>query len=99
MIINITVPTNKKVLIKEEKWFVYILECKDKSYYTGITNNLERRIKTHNSKRGAKYTRCRVPVTLVYYETVENKNKALKRELAIKRLTRVKKEKLIQQKS
>ena len=65
-------------------YYVYILECSDGSLYTGITNNLEKRIKTHNSKLGAKYTRSRLPVKLVYYETVETKSLALKREYEIK---------------
>ena len=78
------------------KNFVYILRCKDDSLYTGWTNDLENRIKMHNEGLGAKYTRGRGPCILVYFETFENKNEALKREYAIKKLTREQKEKLIE---
>ena len=72
--------------------YTYIVECKDGTLYTGWTNNLEKRIADHNSGKGAKYTRARKPVTLVYYETFEAKEEAMKREWEIKRLSR--KEKL-----
>ena len=75
--------------------FVYIVECCDGSYYTGWTTDVEARVKTHNSGEGAKYTRSRLPVKLVYFEQLENRSAALKREAAIKKLTRVQKEKLI----
>ena len=78
-------------------WFVYILLCSDSTFYTGITNNLDKRIKTHNSGKGAKYTRCRLPVKLVYYEEIEDKSSALKREIAIKSLKRKEKEALIKE--
>ena len=77
-------------------YFVYIVKCKDKTYYTGYTNNIEKRLKAHNDGKGAKYTRVRLPVQLVYKETYETKSEALKREYAIKKLTRTQKEKLIQ---
>jgi putative endonuclease len=77
-------------------YFVYILNCKDKTLYTGITNNLEKRLKAHNSlKSGAHYTKIRRPVKLIYSEKYNNKSKALKRELEIKNLTRLEKLKLI----
>ncbi len=76
-------------------WFVYILLCSDNTFYTGITNNLEKRIKAHNSGKGAKYTRGRLPVVLVYYEKKEDKSAALKREIAIKALKRQEKELLL----
>jgi putative endonuclease len=63
--------------------------------YTGWTNNLDERIKTHNEGKGAKYTRSRLPVVLVYQETFDDKRVALKREFEIKKLTRAQKEKLI----
>jgi putative endonuclease len=70
-------------------YFVYILKCNDETLYTGITNNLEKRILAHNtSKTGAKYTASRRPVTLRYSETCETKSLALKREAQIKKLTR-----------
>lgn len=62
--------------------YTYIVECKDGTLYTGWTNNLEKRIADHNSGKGAKYTRARKPVTLVYYETFEAKEEAMKREYA-----------------
>ncbi len=80
---------------ESEKWFVYIVECCDKSLYTGITNNLEKRLNKHNSGKGAKYTRARKPVTLKYYEEVDTKSIALKREIAIKKLSKNQKIRLI----
>ena len=75
-------------------WFVYILECADGTLYTGITTDLERRVKEHNtSPKGAKYTRNRRPVKLVYNEEAEDKSSASKREYQIKKLSR--KEKLL----
>lgn len=68
--------------------YVYILRCIDKSLYTGWTNNLEKRINTHNSGNGAKYTRGRTPVELVYFEKFADKREALKREYEIKKLTK-----------
>jgi len=75
--------------------YTYILECVDGSYYTGWTNDIEKRIHDHNENKGAKYTRGRTPVTLVYYETFETKSEALKREAAIKKLSRLEKKDLI----
>ena len=79
-----------------EQWFVYILRCADGSLYTGITNDLERRVEQHNAGTASRYTRSRLPVTLAYREEVATKGAALKRELAIKALSREAKEKLIQ---
>ncbi|QHI73940.1 GIY-YIG nuclease family protein [Aminipila terrae] len=78
--------------------YVYILECSDGTYYTGWTVDLEERIKTHNEGTGpkvSKYTRSRRPVKLVYVEEYEDKSQALKREWAIKKLTRTEKKRLI----
>lgn len=72
----------------EKQWTVYILECGDGTLYTGITDDLERRLKAHAEGKGAKYTRGRAPLNLRYRETVPDKSTALKRELAIKRLSR-----------
>jgi putative endonuclease len=77
--------------------YVYILKCKDETLYTGYTNDLKNRIKVHNSGKGAKYTRCRLPVELVYYEEYETKSEAMKREYYIKSLKRIDKIKLIEQ--
>lgn len=75
--------------------YTYILRCGDGSLYTGWTNNLEKRLKAHNAGRGGRYTRSRLPVKLVYYESFDTKNEAMRREAAIKKLTRQEKEKLI----
>lgn len=72
--------------------YVYIVQCADNTLYTGWTNNLEKRIKAHNEGKGAKYTMGRGPIELKYFEVFETKGEALKREYAIKRLS--KKEKL-----
>lgn len=69
-------------------FYVYIIECRDKTLYTGWTNNLEKRIETHNLGLGAKYTRNRLPVVLMYHEIFNNKIDAQKREYAIKQLSR-----------
>ena len=76
-------------------WAVYILECSDGSFYTGISNNVEARINTHNASKGAKYTKSRLPVTLVFQENTFNKSESLRREIEIKKLTRKKKMELI----
>ena len=68
--------------------YVYILRCNDDSLYTGWTNNLEKRIKAHSEGKGAKYTKARLPVELVYFEEFEDKIEAMKREYAIKQLKR-----------
>lgn len=75
--------------------YAYILECGDGTLYTGWTNDLEKRLKTHNEGKGGKYTRSRLPVKLVYFEEFETPNEAMSREWHIKRLTRKKKLELI----
>ena len=72
----------------EKQWTVYILECGDGTLYTGITDDLERRLKAHAEGRGAKYTRGRAPLKLRYREAAPDKSAALKREYAIKQMTR-----------
>jgi putative endonuclease len=80
-------------------WYVYILECADKSLYTGITNDLKRRIDEHNnSKLGAKYTRGRRPVKLVYSKRTKDKIGALREEYRLKKLSRQEKIKLYKKK-
>ena len=76
--------------------YVYIIKCGDGSLYTGWTNDLEKRFKSHCQGKGAKYTRGRGPLELVYYETFEDKREAMKREYAIKQKKRQQKEKLIE---
>jgi len=68
-------------------WVVYILRCNDGTLYTGITNNLEKRIASHSHGKGSKYTRSRMPVKLVYQEQTENRSEATLRELEIKGLS------------
>jgi len=77
-------------------YFVYILECGDGTYYTGTTNNLEKRVEAHNSaSAGAKYTRARRPVSLVYSEECIDKSEALKREYALRQHSRAEKASII----
>ncbi len=77
-------------------WFVYMLRCRDGSLYTGYTDDIERRLSVHQSGKGAKYTRSRLPVELVYQECLPDKSAALKREAAIKKLSRQQKLQLIE---
>lgn len=72
----------------ETKHYFYVLECNDTTLYAGYTNDLEKRIKTHNDKKGAKYTKYRTPVKLIFAQTFETKSDALKQEYAFKQLTR-----------
>ncbi|GGE53908.1 UPF0213 protein [Pullulanibacillus camelliae] len=76
--------------------FVYILECSDGSYYTGYTNHLEKRLAAHQSGKGAKYTRGRGPVALIYSEAYSTKEEAMKREYAIKQLSKEQKRSLVE---
>jgi predicted GIY-YIG superfamily endonuclease len=78
-----------------DTWFVYILRCADGSLYTGITKDVDRRLKQHNAGTASRYTRGRLPVSLEYQEEQPNQSMALKRELAIKALPRQEKESLI----
>ncbi len=76
--------------------YTYIVQCSDGTFYTGWTNDIKKRGLTHNAGKGAKYTRSRTPVKLVYLEQSESKEKAMRREAQIKRLSRYEKEQLIQ---
>lgn len=76
-------------------WCVYILRCGDGSLYTGSTNDIEKRLAAHSSGRGAKYTRSRAPIELIYREDVSDRSAALRREAEIKKLTRAQKLELI----
>ena len=80
----------------DKTWKLYILRCGDGTLYTGITTDVERRLEEHRSGKGAKYTRGRAPLELVYREECADKSTALKRELEIKAMPRQEKEKLIQ---
>ena len=93
-------------MTESPNWFVYILRCADHSYYTGITTDLERRVAEHNGidaasignaklKPGARYTRSRRPVELVYFETSSSRSAAARREYAIKRLSPARKREIV----
>lgn len=75
----------RKVMSSKKKWFVYLLRCADGSYYTGCTTDLPARVDKHNSGQGAKYTRSRLPVKLVYQEIQYGRSAAYKREAGIKK--------------
>ena len=79
----------------QKPWSVYIVECQDKKLYTGISNNIVKRVETHNKGKGCKFTMYRHPVKLVYKEECGTKSNVLKREIRIQRLTRNKKLELI----
>lgn len=83
--------------MNKPEFYTYIVRCSDGTLYTGLTNNLEKRLKEHNGilKGGAKYTRSKSPVTLVYTEECDSKSSALRREYVLKKLTRQQKESLI----
>jgi putative endonuclease len=78
-----------------DTWTVYMVRCRDGTLYTGATNNLERRVATHNKGRGAAYTRARLPVMLVWSEPAADRGAALRREAALKRLSRTEKLRLV----
>lgn len=78
-----------------KEWFIYICRCSDNTFYTGATTDVDKRIKKHNSGTGARYTKTRRPVTLLYSEKFPSKSEALKREYAIKQLSRKEKEEVI----
>lgn len=77
-------------------WVCYLLRCADDTLYCGITNDMEKRLAAHNAGEGAKYTRGRIPVSVVYRESCADKSAALKREIQIKRLSRSAKQALLQ---
>lgn len=79
--------------------YVYILECADGTWYTGWTNNLEKRIQTHNAGKGAKYTKSRLPVRLIYFEEYQDEHTARSREYQIKQLSRKEKQRIVSESS
>ena len=79
------------------KWFVYLLRCADGTLYTGITKDVSRRCQQHNAGTASRYTRSRLPIALVYQESKASQSLALKREAAIKAMSRLEKESLIRQ--
>jgi len=76
---------------RHDEWFIYLVECKDGSLYCGCTNDIRKRIATHNAGKGAKYTQTRLPVKLVYSERAESKSLAMSREYEVKQLSRASK--------
>ncbi len=84
-------------IVEKADWYVYILRCTDNTLYTGMTNDIKRRVEEHNRGIGAKYTRGRAPVELVFVETLPDRSAALRRELAIKRMKTADKQVLIDQ--
>ena len=83
----------------DKQYFVYLLQCSDGTLYCGYTDDVEKRVRVHNSGRGAKYTKSRLPVKAVYTETAADKSSALKREAEIKKMPRVRKLELIKEKN
>ena len=78
-----------------DRWQVYVLRCADGSLYTGVTSNLDRRLRLHHRGRASRYTRSRLPVTLVYRERASSRSTAQRREWEIKRLSRAEKDRLV----
>lgn len=88
--------TRDEIVVTESAWYVYILLCADQTLYTGIATDVQRRLAEHNdSDKGARYTRARRPVRLVYQESVEDRSAALRREHEIRRLSRAEKNRLL----
>lgn len=79
----------------QASWWIYIVQCADRTFYTGCSPDVPKRILAHNSGKGAKYTRSRLPVSLIYTEQYTTQSEALKREAVIKKMTRKEKENLI----
>jgi len=88
-------PTTRKSRSPKPGWLVYLLRCRDGSLYTGITNNLPKRLEAHAAGRASRYTRSRLPVTLAYTERQPSRSRALTREAAIKKLSRRQKDSLV----
>ena len=82
----------------EKQWVLYVLECKDGTLYTGVTDDLERRLAVHRAGKGAKYTRGRAPLILRYVEECEDHSSALRREYAVKQLKKAEKLALVNEK-
>lgn len=80
---------------KSSRWWVYVVRCGDGTLYTGVTTDVARRVAQHNAGTAAKYTRSRLPVVLAYREAAKDRGAALRREIAIKRLSRAEKLKLV----
>jgi len=81
--------------MKDEAWFVYVISCVDCKLYTGVSNNVKKRVEAHNNGKGCKFTSCRYPVKLLFWERCSNRSAALKREAEIKKLKRIQKLELV----
>jgi len=81
--------------MKEKPWSIYIVECKDRKLYTGISNNVERRVEAHSKGKGCRFTKYRCPVKLVYQEECGTNSDARKREIQVQKLQRYQKLKLV----
>ncbi len=92
---SVTIAMKPKPSHKNPPWYLYILECCDETFYTGISPNPEKRVQDHNTGKGARYTRSRRPVKIVYQEICEDKSAALSRECQVKALPRKLKEELV----
>jgi predicted GIY-YIG superfamily endonuclease len=90
-------PPAKKKRKKASAWRLYILKCRDNTLYTGITLDVSRRVQQHNSGTASRYTRSRLPVTLLFSEPCRSRSQALKKEYAIKRISRKKKEEYLRE--
>ncbi len=97
MVLSVVLSLSKDGVEVLKMWYLYILKCGDGSLYTGVTPDLQRRIKSHNDGSGGRYTRCRLPVSLIYSESYSTKSEALKRELQVKGWSKKKKLALIHQ--
>jgi predicted GIY-YIG superfamily endonuclease len=89
------ITSSKTKDIRSDRWYLYIVRCCDNTFYTGITNDLHRRVDKHNDGSASRYTRSRRPVKLIYYERCRNKSSALKKEYTVKSLSRIEKVKYI----
>lgn len=92
---NILKKLKRFYMEKKNSHYFYVLECCDGSYYAGYTTDVKRRVEQHNKGKGAKYTRSRIPVQLIYSCEYETKTEAMQEEYAFKQLTRIKKERYI----
>ena len=85
-----------EIMEEKNRNYTYMVECSDGSFYTGWTTDVEKRIRMHNAKKGAKYTKSRTPVKLVYLEEADTKQQAMRREAQIKQLSRQQKKQIIE---
>jgi len=97
LIYHLKYPLKRMNIIIDQDWYVYILECRDKTLYTGVTNNPRRRFEEHDAGKGAKYTRGRYPVKMKYLVKIGDKREAFQKEVALKKMRRAHKFRLIEE--